>query len=332
MATIYHNGNQIAGGGVSIVHMTEAQYLANKQTLDASDLLIEITDKDYALTSDLIEYDNTESSLSASNIQNAITELDTSKLSDTLPLYAAGVDYSILTRRIQVITAIYNQLNLQTAEVKMYMANYSQNIRVRYTFWRTTYEAGDGNSYTKILVEEVCEQQGIYRQYYKLDNADFSQTLEYMNFPPAKTISACTPITKTGLTVTGFAINYTSEWLWCNVGRVAAGASNVTMTPDFQIDSYYYYILGTFGEDAETLYSSVVNDKIILSFNALYLSPSASSGITSMSISTHRIVKHDNKIYWCYRNNTNGWTMAAGFQLVIPPYPLHLKSLGVYFQ
>lgn len=75
MATIMYDGKQIAGGGVSIVHMTEQQYLQNKTALDASDLLIEITDKDYPVEADNIGF-TPPTGMSATNVQDAVEEVN----------------------------------------------------------------------------------------------------------------------------------------------------------------------------------------------------------------------------------------------------------------
>jgi len=46
MAIQYYHGVPIGGGGVSVIRITNAEYLANKQALDNSDLFIDIIDEE----------------------------------------------------------------------------------------------------------------------------------------------------------------------------------------------------------------------------------------------------------------------------------------------
>lgn len=74
---IIYKGDSIAGGGLSVLSMTKAEYLANQAVYDASDNIIEITDDDdLAISGEQIAFNNTGTGLSADDVQGAIEEVN----------------------------------------------------------------------------------------------------------------------------------------------------------------------------------------------------------------------------------------------------------------
>lgn len=88
MAKMKYHGLDIAGGGLSVVQMTRAQYEANKTALDASDLLIEITDDvDAVATAEQIVYGNT-------NVEDALDAINADLTANTFGNYVDLLSYS----------------------------------------------------------------------------------------------------------------------------------------------------------------------------------------------------------------------------------------------
>lgn len=282
-------------------------------------------DTDTRIYAENVVYESSDPDWPVTDVQEAITELKDDKVSSYMTNYNANTDYSVLANRIAAITTLYNRMSLDSGEFKVYTVRYASNFYVRYTFWKKVYTSSS-TTYTKVHVEEVCEYVGYYRQYMKLDSADFVQKLEYTDYKPMKAIGACTPITKTGITFSGFSIKYTSDLVIFSTGYASAGTSSVQFNYDFQIGTLYYYIFGTFGSDAEDIFASVANDTIILSPTAIYNSPSTGK----IGALTFRIVKHNNKIYWCYRDSNTTYNFPANLQMQILNYSMRANMKAYY--
>lgn len=274
-------------------------------------------DTDTRIYAENVVYESSDPDWPVTDVQEAITELKDDKVSGYMTNYDANTDYSVLANRIAAITTLYNRMSLDNGEFKVYTVRYASYIYVRYIFWKKVYTASS-TTITKVHVEEICEYQGIYRQYMKLNTAAFVQKLCYSDFVAAKTIEACTPVSISGITVTGFNFSFVSDWVWFGTaGRIVVGTSAVALASSFQIGNYYYFILGQFGSDAEEVFTSVANDTILFNPVMMYFTPS------NMGAATYRIVKHNNKIYWCYRNTANSYTYAANIRVQMLPHPIH---------
>ena len=89
---IIYKGDSIAGGGLSVLSMTKAEYLANQAVYDASDNIIEITDDDdLAVTAEQIAYDSNQ------NVKQKIDEMETST---GVTLTSTSAKYTLLNSSI----------------------------------------------------------------------------------------------------------------------------------------------------------------------------------------------------------------------------------------
>lgn len=105
---IIYKGDSIAGGGLSVLSMTKAEYLANQAVYDASDNIIEITDDDdLAISGEQIAFDNTGTGLSATDVQGAIEEVnDNPRVNDNARKSVPRLKTQIGTNDVPSITQL----------------------------------------------------------------------------------------------------------------------------------------------------------------------------------------------------------------------------------
>ena len=95
MALMKFHGNDIAGGGLSVIQMTTAEYLANKATLDASDLIVELTDDETSADATDVNYTAGVTVKEALDDINAVNDASlVEALTPTVPTLLVGSIYS----------------------------------------------------------------------------------------------------------------------------------------------------------------------------------------------------------------------------------------------
>ena len=266
-----------------------------------------------------IIFDNSDTWLTSDDVQGAIEELSTLKQAENIkydssltvkqeidlkldtqtPYYKATGSYAVLDDRITAITAVWNLIgnSMHSRDVYYYAIFYSTPSVTRPLYTNPVH--------TRVNVEEMGAQNGIIREYTKYDDGPFEQTLEYQN--TRTKVLAITPKTISGITLTSSPTWTLLPYATYCYFAVTIGNSDVSLTSDFQMsDGNYYFILGTFGTDAETAFSNVANNTLLYSPPMYYINAN-----NQLTYSTARIVKYNNKIYWCFRNTSSTLTCPA---------------------
>ena len=184
----------------------------------------------------------------------------------------------------------------------------------KYIFWKVIYTSV--NQHTKIKVEEICANLGVYRQYYKLDDAEFKETFTWhddiLRFKAFAYTSLGTP--PTGVTISG------NPQMLLNPYFFKTGIFSLTNTndsslywpPDFNFPvsgtTNYFTIVAQYGTDAEEYFSDIPNNTMLMTnISGLYTNASAQISITT----TYRLVKYNNHIYFCARSTSNSGVQFA---------------------
>ena len=237
-----------------------------------------------------------------------------------------NLDFSVLSNRLAVIKAVFNAVgikNLPNTGMKIVHVNYSSGYRAKYTYTKLAY-----TEHVKYIVEEVStavQNNGIYRQYYRIDDDDFVQTQELRNVFGATSFTGNAK-TISGITISGFSVSYYPDHYVAS-GQITVN-SNKTLTPDFQIGDNYYYVFYSFDTDAEEFFSNSTSaEGALTSLRATYVNDDqlyATSG--------YKIVKRNGHIYMAFSTTNSTLSLTTGYKAVFLAFNVSGDYRKYYFK
>ena len=323
MALMKFHGLDIAGGGMSMIKKTWDEYLADKEGFDASDLLIEITDKDdipggnvdsvngqtgaVQLNADNLPFDNTDNELGA-NIQDAIVNVNNK------------VEQLVVNIGAILTTSADNEYDLGKAILDYLDNTITKNFVSGFFYgtWNRLYLI-QGN-FEKYNDNIVYANYTIRHHLYSVDKTGVSSyNIKLVGGNWERASFTATPATITNLTISSSTNLYIHKDFMRFMTVIANDtSSNVSIPTDFTVGDYNYYILATFGTDMENYFSANANNSYI----ATVYASGITNGTSSFTYYAFYIIKHDNKIYLTYRtaNTTTALNIPAGRRYVGLPY------------